>query len=262
MLIESPTHGVALHQPSNGPWTKRPLPERTVETEPVLSLPDFDKPFEVHTDASDKAIGGVLVQEGHPVAYESRKLKDAEQSCKTYPFASHQKGVTQFAIKSHYLQQYRIIENHQRLIYGSTQKALIRGKRSLIRSCTRSRASEVVEEVLLPPELSLPELEQLSLSEVVLVPELECPVSMPRGLLDERQRLRHRKLVRGHRDKSSVLLQVPRQPLPSPNDCRPPDPLDLRYIIKKIQHEKDKEDETTRAGYSEPAIGCRISSSE
>jgi len=43
----------------------------------------------------------------------------------------------------------------------------------LIRSCTRSRASEVVEEVLLPPELSLPELEQLSLSEVVLVPELE-----------------------------------------------------------------------------------------
>lgn len=27
-----------------------------------------------HTDASDYAIGGVLVQEGHPIAYESRKL--------------------------------------------------------------------------------------------------------------------------------------------------------------------------------------------
>src|SRR5262249_714206 len=47
-----------------------------VATEPVLRLPDFELPFEVHTDASDGAIGGVLVQEGHPVAYESRKFKD------------------------------------------------------------------------------------------------------------------------------------------------------------------------------------------
>ena len=32
------------------------------------------------TDASEKAIGGVLSQEGHPVIYVSRKLTPAEQN--------------------------------------------------------------------------------------------------------------------------------------------------------------------------------------
>ena len=44
----------------------------------------FELPFEVHTDASDKAIGGVLVKEGHPVAFESRKLNDVEQRYSTH----------------------------------------------------------------------------------------------------------------------------------------------------------------------------------
>ncbi|KAJ8764799.1 hypothetical protein K2173_010264 [Erythroxylum novogranatense] len=39
---------------------------------------------QVHTDASDKAIGGVLIKEGHPVAFESRKLNGAEQRYSTY----------------------------------------------------------------------------------------------------------------------------------------------------------------------------------
>jgi len=49
-----------------------------IASERVLRLPEFDKPFEVHTDASDKAIGGVLVQDGHPIAFEGRKLHGAE----------------------------------------------------------------------------------------------------------------------------------------------------------------------------------------
>ncbi|XP_061956833.1 uncharacterized protein LOC133678522 [Populus nigra] len=44
------------------------------------------KAFEVHTGASDKAVGGVLVQEGHPVAFESRKLSEAEQK-----YSAHEK---------------------------------------------------------------------------------------------------------------------------------------------------------------------------
>ncbi|KAJ7951826.1 Ty3/gypsy retrotransposon protein [Quillaja saponaria] len=47
--------------------------------DPVLALPDISKPFEVQTDASDYALGGVLLQENHPVAYESHKLSQAER---------------------------------------------------------------------------------------------------------------------------------------------------------------------------------------
>ena len=44
----------------------------------ILRLPDFYKPFEVQIDASDRAVSGVLVQDGHLLAFESRKLKDVE----------------------------------------------------------------------------------------------------------------------------------------------------------------------------------------
>jgi hypothetical protein len=33
----------------------------------------------MHTNASDSAIGGLLVQEVYPIAFESWKLNDAEQ---------------------------------------------------------------------------------------------------------------------------------------------------------------------------------------
>jgi hypothetical protein len=43
----------------------------------VLKLPDFDEDFEIHSDASDFAIGGVLVQ-GRPMAFENKKLNKTE----------------------------------------------------------------------------------------------------------------------------------------------------------------------------------------
>lgn len=54
-----------------------------------MHLPDFNLPFEVHTDALDKALRGMLVQEKHPIAFESRKLKDTEQR-----YSAHEKEMT------------------------------------------------------------------------------------------------------------------------------------------------------------------------
>ncbi|GJP57396.1 hypothetical protein CLOP_g1 [Closterium sp. NIES-67] len=51
---------------------------------PVLHISDLDRPYEVVTDASDIAIGAVLLQDFgdglQPVAYESRKLHGAEKN--------------------------------------------------------------------------------------------------------------------------------------------------------------------------------------
>ena len=73
--------------------------KKAISTEPVLWLPDLDLPFEVQTDASDRALGGVLVQEGHPMAFESRKLNNTEQR-----YSTHEKEMT---VVVHCLQQWR-----------------------------------------------------------------------------------------------------------------------------------------------------------
>jgi hypothetical protein len=46
----------------------------TLVSSGVLRYPNFDEPFEVHTNASGFAIGGVLMQGEQPVAYENKKL--------------------------------------------------------------------------------------------------------------------------------------------------------------------------------------------
>ena len=51
--------------------------KRSLVEAPLLRTPDEAKPYDVITDASDYGLGAVLLQEGQPVAFESRKLNSA-----------------------------------------------------------------------------------------------------------------------------------------------------------------------------------------
>jgi hypothetical protein len=44
----------------------------------LLSYPDFNKPFHIHTDASHYQLGAVISQDNCPKAFYSRKLQPAQ----------------------------------------------------------------------------------------------------------------------------------------------------------------------------------------
>ena len=51
--------------------------KRVIGREVLLDYPDFNAPFEIHTDASKLQIGAVIPQKGKPVAFYSQKTNSA-----------------------------------------------------------------------------------------------------------------------------------------------------------------------------------------
>ena len=51
-----------------------------VSAETLLSYPDWKLPFIVHTDASDKQLGSIIIQNNKPIAFISRKLSKPQRN--------------------------------------------------------------------------------------------------------------------------------------------------------------------------------------
>ncbi|GJY79708.1 putative nucleotidyltransferase, ribonuclease H, partial [Tanacetum coccineum] len=88
----------------------------------ILILPDFSKVFELHTDASKVAIGGVLSQGGRLVAYFSEKLTKPKSRYTTYDLEFY---VVVQAVKHwrHYLfnKEFVLFTDHDSLRHIRTQ---------------------------------------------------------------------------------------------------------------------------------------------
>jgi len=56
---------------------------------PFLTLPDLQQPFEIETSTSNYAIGPVLTQQGHLVAYHNETLSNTVQKYPIYDKAMY-----------------------------------------------------------------------------------------------------------------------------------------------------------------------------
>ena len=113
-------------------WTKEMMMsfqalKRALAQGPCLNIPDPEGDFDVTTDASEdeKTVGAVLTQNGHPVAFESKKL-DVHQ--RNYPVHDKEMCAIMHALEKWrpFLlgKHFKIYTDHRSLVFFKTQSNL------------------------------------------------------------------------------------------------------------------------------------------
>jgi hypothetical protein len=97
--------------------------KKLLTTAPVLAQSDIKKPFDVYWDASGMGIGGVLMQDGHVIAYASRQLQRHEEHYPTHDL-KFLAIIHALKVWRHYLSSMHIYTDHKSLKYLFTQPDL------------------------------------------------------------------------------------------------------------------------------------------
>ncbi|KAJ9529817.1 hypothetical protein QJQ45_022213 [Haematococcus lacustris] len=145
---------------------------------PVLALPDFTKPFVVCTDASLVGTGAVLLQEGKPIAYTSKKLSPPETRYSTgdQELLAIIRAVREWRCYLDGAVDVTIQTDHNPLIYLQTQANLSRRQTRWMEELSRYKyeiryhpgADNVADPISRNPALTMPDTESCPV--LLLVP--------------------------------------------------------------------------------------------
>jgi hypothetical protein len=99
--------------------------KKRLTTTPVLTMPNVEKSLSIYCDAFGQGLGHVLMQDGHIVAYASRKLRKHEEK---YPTHDLELAAIVHALKiwRHYIigKRCEVYSDHKSLKYIFTQSDL------------------------------------------------------------------------------------------------------------------------------------------
>lgn len=138
--VAAPLHEMLKKERLEGPWvwgerqqTAFEALKRALSTAPVLRRPDPDLPYILYTDASDQAVGAVLMQDAgegpQPIAYLSRRHSPAERN---YPTREKELLAIVEALKEwrYYLaaSEVAVFTDHDSLRYLMTQRLPLMGR--------------------------------------------------------------------------------------------------------------------------------------
>ena len=95
--------------------------KKIVAEDAMLHYPDFNKPFDIHTDSSEYQMGAIISQNGRPVAYWSKKLSTAQ---KKYPKTDQELLAIVECLKQYktmlFGQRITVWTDHKNLTYKNT----------------------------------------------------------------------------------------------------------------------------------------------